>query len=155
MKKFLLFLSLAFAANAQNIVSVTASTTPVVALTNSATVKLLTLTATTASSTLFRFYDTKGTSTNYVVAGYSRPISYATNYNVVFTNANGIVITNTFAGIYTTTEVVSVSTNQRPILWSITIPGNSTRTIDVTDRPVVNGLLVVANNSGIAEIEYE
>ena len=142
-------------ASAQNnYTSVTTGPTPVSVLASPAVISKLTVTATTSSSTTFRFYDSSGTSTNIVLPTRQRPVSYSTNFNTVFTNINGVVITNTFSGTVTTMQTVAGGTVERPVVWSVTIPGNSTREVDTRNRIVVNGLLAVSSAAGVVEVQY-
>src|SRR5690348_16407820 len=55
----------------------------------------------TTNAATINFYDSAATATNYVQQAYTSYASYATNYSVVFTNQTGVLVTNTFSGIYT------------------------------------------------------
>lgn len=156
MKKLIPFLLVSLTALAQEYTSVvTTGGTPVSVLAEPVAVKQITLTATSSSATTFVFYDTAGTSTNYVRPQYVRPVSYSTNFTTVYTNTYGIVITNTFTGIWVTTETVPSANVERQRLWRFVIPGNTTRTVDVADRRLLNGLLTLSSANGIVEVEYE
>ena len=155
MKKLLSLLFLAvLPLQAQDITAATTSTTPVRLLSGRYVIHQLTLTATTAAATTFKFYDTSGTSTNVVQAEYSRPLTYSTNWTTTVTNIDGIVITNTFTGTYVTSETVTAATNQRPAIWTIVVPASSSRSIDTRDRLLTRGLLVYSSAAGVAEVEY-
>lgn len=155
MKKLLSLLILAvLPLQAQDITAATTSTTPVSLLSGRYVVHQLTLTATTAAATTFKFYDTTGTSTNVVQAQYTKPLTYSTNWTTVHTNDTGFVITNTFTGTYVTSETVNAATNQRPALWTIVVPASASRTIDARDRLLTRGLLVYSSAAGVAEVEY-
>ena len=161
MKRFLLSLVALFAvafAQAQEFTSTTLATnTPVAIITTPTTLLSLQLTATTANSTTFKFYDfddATAAKTNVVYAATVRLVNYATNYTDVITNTAGIVLTNTFVGNYTESQVVSAVTNERPRTLSITVPASSSRTLTLSKR-LRNGLVAQANYAGLVEVEHE
>lgn len=81
--------------------SVLATNTPVELVTTPAKISQLILTASTANSTTFKFYDYNDTtSTNVVYAATTTPLQYSTNYSTTTTNIQGVVLTNTFTGLY-------------------------------------------------------
>lgn len=141
---------------AQTYVSDTLLTnTPVALITTPAVIKAMTMTATTANATVFKFYDYNSTtSTNVVYAATTAPLSYSTNWSTTFTNTQGIVLTNTFSGLYTTTTVVTAVTNERPRVITITVPASSQRTITLSKR-LAYGLVGQANYAGLVEVEYD
>ncbi len=152
--KFLTVLSLGLTAVAEDITSADTSTTPVNLLSGRYVVHKLVLTATTATSTTFKFYDTGTTNIYQTVGSYTRPLAYSTNWSSVWTNADGLVITNSFTGQFVTTETVAASTNERPRMWTITVPASQSREIPLKDRSTVLGLTVRSTTNGVAEVEY-
>lgn len=106
-------------------------------------------------TTTVKFYDSTA-ATNYVKAAYTSLASYSTNYNVVFTNAGGLLITNTLTGIYTGTTSVSASTNELPaIVGPYVIPASSSRTISDVNVLPVKGLTLYSTGLGTVEVVYE
>lgn len=154
---FLAVFAIAFS-QAQTFVSSTLATnTPVALITAPTTLLSLQLTATTANSTTFKFYDfddATASKTNVVYAATVRYVDYATNYTVQITNTAGIVLTNTFVGNYKEAQVVSAVTNERPRTLTITVPASSSRTITLSKR-LRNGLVAQANYAGLVEVEHE
>lgn len=98
--------------------------------------------ATTNSATIIFYDHNDADSTNYVQAAYTSYTTYATNYNVVFTNATGVLVTNTFAGLYTAAVSHSASTNQRPVIQTLLVPASSVLNKDLRLQ-VIRGLLAV------------
>lgn len=135
--------------------SLSAANTLTSVLATKAKITRLTLTATTAAATTFKLYDMTGTSSsNVVYAATVSPSTVTTNFSVVITNIDGVVLTNTFSGQYTTWSTVSAVTNERPRTITITVPASSSRTIDVT-RYLKFGLVAQASAAGLVEAEYE
>lgn len=156
-----LFLSLALAVfsltpsvkAASTAVDVAAGGTAYSVLTSAANVFTIQFTSTTTNASVLRLYDSATTTTNYVRAQYTNWVSYATNYNQVFTNQDNVIVTNTFSGIYTGPVVVAAATNTLPAVAIIVAPanGSTTRTINVQ---TVKGLTVVGSNPGVLELDY-
>jgi hypothetical protein len=113
----------------------------------------ITFTASTSTNTTVKLYDSSTTSTNYVVAAYSRYASYATNFDSVFTNAEGVLVTNTFSGRWTYPTSVSASTNERPKVLNFVVPGSGQRTKDTLWTPA-RGITILADQDGIVEVTY-
>lgn len=134
-----------------------ATNTPVALLTTPSVIKGLTLTATTANATTFKFYDYDSATaarTNVVYAATTSPLQYSTNWTTLTTNSDGVIITNTFSGLYVTTTVVSAVTNERPRIITVTVPASSYRTLTLSKR-VAYGLVGQANYAGLVEVEYD
>lgn len=157
-----LFIGLLFAGTilAQEYATATlsAANTLTSVLSTKAKLTRLTVTATTAAATTFKFYDMTGTTTSNVVYGaYYTPTTYTTNYTVNWTetaaDGNTIVHTNTFDGRYTAWTLTGASTNERPRTVTITVPASSSRTVDVT-RFLKFGLVAQASAAGLVEAEY-
>ena len=155
MKKLLLLCSLLCVLNirADEVVSATVANTPLNLLATGKVIENITFTATTAAITTLKVYDAATATTNYIQAAYSSYASYSTNFNVVFTNSAGLLVTNTFAGIYTGPTAVSAVTNQRPRLVTIVVPASSIRSKDVQIQTSL-GLTVVSDIAGIVEVTY-
>lgn len=113
----------------------------------------ITFTATTTNNTTVKFYDSSSTATNIVRAAYTSYSSYSTNFDSVFTNEAGILVTNTFVGRYTYPTSVSAVTNERPKLTTIVVPASGQRTKDTT---IINarGLTLLSDYDGIVEVTY-
>lgn len=140
---------------AQQVVTDLVSNTSSNLLTIPAIIDSVTFTATNATSTTIRFYDS-ASATNIGIAAY---ISYATsNYTatVTFTNENGIIITNTTVGVFTYPITNAAATNSLPTLFTIVVPGAATpqqRTRAIKAQ-VSRGLTAVSTGNGVIEIEY-
>lgn len=152
--KFLTVLSLGLTAVAEDITSSDTTTTPVNLLSGRYVIHKLVLTATTANATTFKFYDSGTTNVYQTVGSYTRPLAYSTNWSSAWTNADGLVITNSFTGQFVTTETVAASTNERPRMWTIVVPASQSREIPLKDRSTVLGLTVRSTTNGVAEVEY-
>lgn len=117
--------------------------------------KAITWINTSTNIATIKFYDTSNTSTTVVQAAYtSFGTPYATNYVTTFTNAGGIVITNTTPGIYTPSTSVSASTNERPYVFQMVIAPGAAVTASDLGRMVGNGLAVLPNQSGTYSLTY-
>ena len=113
----------------------------------------ITFTATTSTNTTVKLYDSSTTSTNYVATAYTRWASYATNFDTVFTNESGILVTNTFSGRWTYPTSVSAATNERPKVMNFVVPGSGQRTKDTIWTPA-RGITILTSNDGIVEVTY-
>lgn len=113
----------------------------------------ITFTASTTTNTTVKIYDSSTTATNYVAAAYSRWASYATNYDNVWTNESGILVTNSFSGRYTYPTSVSAATNERPKVLNFVVPGSGQRTKDTLWTPA-RGITILTSNDGIVEVTY-
>lgn len=100
-----------------------------------------------------KFYDWATAATNIVRAAYTTPVSYSTNYSVVYTNSAGIVATNTFSGWYSANVAVAAVTNEQSRLGEFQVSASTTR--DLPFNPlVVRGLTVLSDQAGSIEIVY-
>ncbi len=148
-------LAFTITAYAQNLSAVNTLTggTPVNVFSTPQLVDDITITATSTNVTTVRVYDAPTSSTNIVQAAYVRYASYNTNIVQVYTNENNVVLTNTFSGIYTYPISVSVSTNQRPVIATLVIPGSGTRTKSVR-LVLTKGMTVLSDQNAILETDY-
>lgn len=157
MKKFLTFLIslvVGFGVLAQSVSqSVTGGTALNLLSSGGVVVDSITFTASTSTNTTVKIYDSASTSTNYVQAAYSRYASYTTNFDSVFTNESGILVTNTFNGRWTYPTSVSASTNERPKVLNFIVPGSGQRTKETVWIPA-KGVTILTSNDGIVEVNY-
>ena len=155
MKKILTLLALitAVTVNAADAVATLTANTAFNLLSTGKIIDAITVTATTANTTTVNFYDSSNTTTTYVQTAYGNIISYSTNFSQIFTNENGIVITNTFVGQWSGAQSVSASTNSRPAVQIIIVPGNTSRA-KVVNAQTVLGLTAQANQGCIVEVSY-
>lgn len=109
-----------------------------------------------AASGQFWFYDSTG-GTNYVQAAYTQiGTPYATNYSVVWTNAAGLLITNTVSSLYTPSTSVSASTNQLPKIVGPHLVGiNTSRTLSDVNKTPNRGFTLYSTVGGSVEVLYE
>lgn len=98
-------------------------------------------------------YDSTGNSTNYVQAAYVSYAQVSTNWSQIFTNATGLVITNTFTGLAVVGTSNSASTNQRPALVSLIVPASTPRTIEVAKTTGL-GLTLLSTAAATVEVTY-
>lgn len=118
-------------------------------------IKDVLLISTATNSTTVKFYDSSG-ATNYVKAATTSIASYTTNYSVVFTNAGGLLITNTLSGLYTGSTAVSASTNELPaIVGPALITATGTRTLSDVNVIPLRGLTLYGTGAGTVEVIYE
>lgn len=113
----------------------------------------ITFTATTATNTTVKLYDSSAATTNVVRAAYTSYASYATNFDTVFTNESGILVTNTFDGRWTYPTAVSAVTNERPKVLNFVVPASGQRTKDTIWSPA-RGITILTSNDGIVEVTY-
>lgn len=156
MKKLFLIFALAaalFTAKADSTAVVMTANTASNLLSTPNIVTTLTLTATSTNVTTINFYDSATAGTTFVQAAFTYYTNYATNYDVVWTNGNGIVLTNTFRGTYTAPVAVSASTSAIPKITTQVVLGSGTKTKVITLQ-LVRGLAAVANQNAIIEVDY-
>lgn len=148
-------LSLAFSAQAQQLFvmqSLTANTASNLLAGSFIIDNITVLNATTNAATL-SFYDSATTSTQYVQQAYSSYTSYATNFNVIFTNEYNVIITNSYSGLFTGPTSVSISTNTRPTALAAIVPAGTTLNKDVK-LITVRGLTVVPTQNATVIVTY-
>lgn len=109
-----------------------------------------------ATNTTLKFYDAATATTNLIRPAYTSYSSYATNYSTTHTNSAGIVVTNTWAGIYRASTANSAVTNERTkILGPFAAPASATTTLDGFVVAPALGLVVLSDlASGTIEITY-
>lgn len=103
------------------------------------------LNATTNAATV-NFYDSSTTASTYVQAAYTSYATYSTNFNVVFTNQNNVLVTNTFVGVYTAPTANTIATNTRPALLTVIVPAGSTLNKDVKLQ-TIRGLTAIPDQN--------
>lgn len=156
MKKLLISLCaalLTFVSFADNVAVTVPADTATSLLTVPVITDEFTFTATTATTATVKIYDSATTTTNYVQATYVKYASYTTNISSVFTNENGVILTNTFSGLYTYPATVSAVTNSIPAILTVVIPGNTQRSKTIRLQ-VMRGLVAVSNGAVIVEVDY-
>lgn len=115
---------------------------------------VLLISSATNTSTI-KFYDSTG-ATNYVRAATTAYASYATNYSTVFTNAGGLLVTNTYAGVYRGSTSVAAATNELPsVVGPYLVTAAGTRTLTDLNIMPVKGLTLYGTGAGTVEITYE
>lgn len=109
-----------------------------------------------ATNTTLKFYDAGTASTSIVRQAYTSYSSYATNFNNVWTNTAGLLITNTFAGTYRASTSVAAVTNERPkILGPLAAPASAVLTVDDLGFSPNLGLVALSDfASGTLQITY-
>jgi len=118
--------------------------------------KAVTWINTTTNVAIVKLYDISNTTTTMVQEAYtSFGTPYATNIVTTFTNAAGIVMTNTVPGTFTPTTSVSQATNERPYVLQFVVPASGTMTFTDVNRMLGNGLAVLPNNAGTYLITYQ
>lgn len=140
------------------VVSSISATTPATILTGGkyvvTQIKFLNSSASSNVATV-KFYDSASNDTNYVQAAYTSYSLISTNYATTFTNAAGIVVTNTFSGVYTLATANAASTNERPSLFGpLAMPYNTWTTVpNISIEPNV-GLTIYSTQAGTLETTY-
>jgi len=102
-----------------------------------------------------KWYDASTTTTNIVRAAYTSYSPYSTNWNSVSTNAYGIVVTNTFSGVYYAATSNLAVTNERPRLLEFVVPAASNVSLTDLNLSFSKGLTVVADNAGTYVLTYD
>lgn len=105
------------------------------------------------ASTL-KFYDSTAGSVSNVQAAYVSYSTISTNWTDVFTNAQGLVITNTFTGVAQVGTTVNAITNERPVMVNFAVAASGNRTVNVSWLPAL-GATVTSTTSGLVEIGYK
>lgn len=100
-----------------------------------------------------KFFDSATDTTNVVLGATVSYTSYSTNYSTTFTNEMGLLVTNSFTGLYTLASTVDASTNALPTLQTIMVPASGTVTLD-TSLYLVRGLAVVPTQNCIISTTY-
>lgn len=104
----------------------------------------------------FWLYDSPtNTVTNIVKAATVSISTVNTNWSDVFTNATGIVITNTFTGVSHVSTSVAASTNELTRLRPSIVPAGGARTISGIALQPQNGVVVYSTVAGIVEVTYK
>lgn len=111
---------------------------------------------TTTNVATIKLYDISNTTTTIVQEAYSSiSAGYATNTVTTFTNAAGIVMTNTVPGWYQPTATVTASTNERPYVLQFIVPASGVLPLTSLNRMLSQGLAVLPNQAGTYQITYE
>lgn len=155
----LLFITAAFSALGQADVTVSSSVTaatPLTLLTGGGKYQIYNITFFNSTSAIasLRFYDSAGNSTSMVRGAYTSYETVATNWTSTFTNAEGIVITNTFNGVASVGTSVAATTNERPVQVNFSVVGSGTRTVNVSWLPAL-GATVYSTQPGVVEVGYK
>lgn len=100
-----------------------------------------------------RFYDSSTADTNVVRAAYTRYTTISTNFDSVFTNTAGVLVTNTFAGVYKAPVAVSAVTNARPVIQAIAVPASTTASKD-THIQTIRGLILLSDQDVVVTVDY-
>lgn len=127
--------------------------TPASVATSRLRVVNVTATATTANNTTIYLYDSNSTNTYLIQPAYTAVTTYTTNFSTTFTNQNGVVVTNTFDGIYTATSTTAAATNEMTRRLTLIVPASSTRTYNVS-IPVAFGVAALSDYNAVLELEY-
>lgn len=118
-------------------------------------IKAITWINTTTNAATIKFYDTATTTTTIVQEAYTKlGPGYATNMVSTFTNAFGIVVTNTTPGWFVPSASISQATNERPYVIQFVVPASGTFTLSGVNREVSQGLAVLPNQAGTYLLTY-
>ena len=147
-------------ARAADLTTVTAvsATTPATILTGGkyviTEIRFLNSSASSNAATV-KFYDSAANDTNYVVGAYNSYSTITTNYSSTFTNAAGIVVTNTWSGSYLLATANAASTNERPaIAGPYAMPYLSNTLIDGIAIAPATGFTVYSTQAGTLQLTY-
>lgn len=111
---------------------------------------------TSTNAAIIKLYDISNTTTTIVQEAYtSFGTPYATNIVTTFTNAAGIVMTNTVPGTFTPSSTVALATNERPRVLEFLVGPSGVLNLTDVNRMVGNGLSILPNNSGTYLITYQ
>lgn len=111
---------------------------------------------TTTTNGLLKLYDAATATTNVIRPAYTSYSYYSTNYSTTHTNTAGIVVTNTYVGMYRGSTANAAVTNERTrLLGPVAIAGSATTEFDGFVLAPVHGLVAWCDSaSGILEITY-
>ena len=118
-------------------------------------VKLI-LTGNGTSAAAVRLYDNNtngGFAYIYTNAAYSSRGYYTTNLVSTYTNASGILSTNTYPGVFTYTNTVASASNNLVVQWSGSVPVNGVVTF-FTDISLGKGLLLRTDTNVTVTVDY-
>lgn len=141
-------ISTSFADSSTKTIAANTMTNLLAGFNNPVTVQYVILTA-SGSNTTVLFYDTPTNAITYVNPAYTNTLSYATNWNTIWTNYYGVVQTNyapIIALIDNTNNAVVATTNSYPIRLGVSALSNAT--IQVTG-PFVFGNGCWATNTTV------
>jgi hypothetical protein len=106
-----------------------------------------------ATVSTLSFYDSQNHSTTNIQASYVSYATVSTNWSNVFTNADGLIVTNTFTGVSNVGTTVAAATNTLPSKLTFLVPAASSRTVNTVWQPML-GATVNASAAGVIEIGY-
>ena len=109
-----------------------------------------------ATNATIKVYDAATAITNLVRPAYTSYSSYSTNYSTTHTNSAGIVVTNTWSGIYRASTANSAITNERTkLLGPFAVPASATTVLDGFTVTPALGLVVLSDlASGTLQVTY-
>jgi hypothetical protein len=152
---FAFFAAPAFGQGALPLIGVVAANTSSNLLSAPAIVRSMVWYNTNATANLVKLYDSSSTSTNYSRLTNNVLTSYTTNWNSIFTNANGIVITNSFTGLYTALVPVAAATVERPKVTQFIVPALGSLTLTDQNLSFGRGVTAVPTTTGTYVITYD
>lgn len=117
-----------------------------------ATLKTVTIQATTATNASVRFVDAPTNQLTYVLGAYTTHSKYATNLVTAYTNFFGVVNQFTNVQLITVTNSVAQSTNSYNIIFSGSAIASTTTEFDNVNYSFSRGVLVTNTSSGTAAI---
>lgn len=110
-------------------------------------------TTTGSGAVTVNFYDSNSTNATNVVSAYVSTTWEAYTNTTIFTNNQALIITNQDVGIRYYNVTNALVTNTLPVIYSISLPANSTATKAV-DLVTVRGLSFYANTNVNLNIKY-
>lgn len=105
-------------------------------------------------TTSTKLYDSTGVTTNYVQGAYTNYSTISTNWSTTFTNATGIIVTNTFTGITHVPTANAASTNELPAKFLFLTAGSGSRQVSGLAIQPARGIVVYSTGPGTLEIGY-
>lgn len=111
------------------------------------------LTGGASAAATVNFYDSKSTNATNVVSSYVSVTQSAYTNTTIFTNAQSLVITNYDIGTTFTSTTNAAATNLLPVIFSATVPPNTTLTRSV-DIVTVRGLAFSTDTNVSVNIKY-
>jgi len=101
-----------------------------------------------------KLYDSTGVTTNYVIGAYTNYSTVSTNWSTTFTNATGIIVTNTYTGISHVPTAVAAATNELPAKLTFLVVGSGSRQLNGLAVQPARGITVYSTVAGTLEIGY-
>jgi hypothetical protein len=107
----------------------------------------------TTNVAVLKFYDSTDNSTSQVVGAHTTWAIVNSTNTSIYTNAQGLLITNIQIGVTRESTSVGASTNQLPRKVNFAVSTSADRTVNVSWQPAL-GATILSTTTGLVEIGY-